>query len=151
MLPELPGTALSDTEMMAHFGLTDDEVNYIEKYFEPRCNKSAKRTKKIVKNKKRTAEFGEVFTPPELISKMLDRLPQRLFTENASFIDPFCGNGNFLVEIMKRKIAMGVSPQKAMNKTCGVDINKDNLVEAKKRMNKFGVSKPPFWCEDMLK
>ena len=151
MLPELPGTALSDTEMMAHFGLTDDEVNYIEKYFEPRCSKSAKRIKKIVKSKKRTAEFGEVFTPPELISKMLDGLPNRLFTENASFIDPFCGNGNFLVEIMKRKIAMGVVPQNAMDKTYGIDISKDNLVESKERMKKFGVLCHTLWCEDMLR
>ena len=151
MLPELPGTALSDTEMMAHFGLTDDEVNYIEKYFAPRCSKAAKRTKKIVKSKKRTAEFGEVFTPPELISKMLDGLPNRLFTEYASFIDPFCGNGNFLVEIMKRKIAMGVAPQNAMDKTYGIDISKDNLVESKERMKKFGVLCHTLWCEDMLR
>jgi hypothetical protein len=151
MLPELPATALSDIEMMSYFGLTDDEINHIEKYFEPRCSKSAKRTKKIVKSKKRTAEFGEVFTPPALISKMLEGLPQRLFTENASFIDPFCGNGNFLVEIMERKIAMGVPPQKAMDKTYGVDISRDNLVEAKKRMHKFAAKCGTLWCEDMLK
>ena len=150
MLPELPAIALSDTEMMAHFSLMDDEVNYIEKYFEPRGRKPVKKTKKIIKSKKRSAEFGEVFTPPELISKMLDGLPKRLFAENASFIDPFCGNGNFLVEVMKKKIAMGVKSQRAMDKTYGVDISKDNLLEAKERMKKFGVLCCTLWCEDML-
>ena len=81
---------------------------------------------------------------------MLDGLPKRLFAENASFIDPFCGNGNFLVEVMKKKIAMGVKSQRAMDKTYGVDISKDNLVEAKERMKKFGVLCCTLWCEDML-
>ena len=57
----------------------------------------------------------------------------------------------FLVEIMKRKIAMGVVPQNAMDKTYGIDISKDNLVESKERMKKFGVLCHTLWCEDMLR
>ena len=45
----------------------------------------------------------EVFTPPEIANKMLDMLPQELFSDkNAAFLDPACKSGVFLREIPKR-------------------------------------------------
>ena len=45
----------------------------------------------------------EVFTPPEIANKMLDMLPQKLFSDkNTSFLDPACKSGVFLREIAKR-------------------------------------------------
>ncbi|MBF0751928.1 MULTISPECIES: Eco57I restriction-modification methylase domain-containing protein [unclassified Pasteurella] len=47
----------------------------------------------------------EVFTPPELVNQMLDRLPEHLWTNpNAKFLDPVCKSGVFLREIAKRLI-----------------------------------------------
>lgn len=47
----------------------------------------------------------EVFTPPELANKMLDLLPQELFSDpNTTFLDPACKSGIFLREIAKRLI-----------------------------------------------
>ena len=47
----------------------------------------------------------EVFTPPEIANKMLDMLPQKLFSDkNATFLDPACKSGVFLREIAKRLI-----------------------------------------------
>lgn len=47
----------------------------------------------------------EVFTPPEIANKMLDTLPQELFTrKDTKFLDPFCKSGVFLREIVKRLI-----------------------------------------------
>ncbi|MCL2813333.1 MAG: Eco57I restriction-modification methylase domain-containing protein [Oscillospiraceae bacterium] len=45
----------------------------------------------------------EVFTPPDIVNKMLDMLPQELFIDkNATFLDPACKSGVFLREIAKR-------------------------------------------------
>lgn len=47
----------------------------------------------------------EVFTPPEMVNQMLDRLPEDLWTNpNAKFLDPVCKSGVFLREIAKRLI-----------------------------------------------
>lgn len=47
----------------------------------------------------------EVFTPPEIANKMLDMLPQELFSDpNTTFLDPACKSGVFLREIAKRLI-----------------------------------------------
>ena len=48
----------------------------------------------------------EVFTPPDVVNKMLDMLPQELFSDrNTTFLDPACKSGVFLREIAKRLIA----------------------------------------------
>lgn len=53
----------------------------------------------------------EVFTPPEIVNKMLDLLPQELFRNpDTTFLDPSCKSGVFLREIAKRLI-VGLEPQ----------------------------------------
>lgn len=47
----------------------------------------------------------EVFTPPNIVNQMLDRLPESLWCDpNAKFLDPVCKSGVFLREIAKRLI-----------------------------------------------
>lgn len=53
----------------------------------------------------------EVFTPPDIVNQMLDRLPERLWSDpNAKFLDPVSKSGVFLREIAKRLIK-GLEPQ----------------------------------------
>lgn len=53
----------------------------------------------------------EVFTPPEVVNRMLDMLPQELFRNpDTTFLDPACKTGVFLREIAKRLI-VGLEPQ----------------------------------------
>ena len=53
----------------------------------------------------------EVFTPPDVVNKMLDMLPQELFCNpDTTFLDPACKTGVFLREIAKRLIT-GLEPQ----------------------------------------
>jgi site-specific DNA-methyltransferase (adenine-specific) len=48
----------------------------------------------------------EVFTPPEIVNRMLDMLPQELFSDKSvTFLDPACKSGVFLREIAKRLLA----------------------------------------------
>ena len=52
----------------------------------------------------------EVFTPPEIVNRMLDMLPQELFSDpNTKFLDPACKTGVFLREIAKR-LLIGLEP-----------------------------------------
>ena len=53
----------------------------------------------------------EVFTPPDIVNRMLDKLPQELFSSpDTTFLDPACKTGVFLREIAKRLIK-GLEPQ----------------------------------------
>jgi hypothetical protein len=92
-------------------------------------------TQKLIKSKARVKELGEVFTPPELVNEMLDRLPPELWTDpTKTYIDPACGTGNFLVEVVRRKIEAGSTPLQALETTYGIDIMEDNVQECRQRL-----------------
>lgn len=59
----------------------------------------------LVKSKQRVADHGEVFTPPWLVEAMLDLVKGETERIDARFLEPACGSGNFLVSILKRKLA----------------------------------------------
>lgn len=63
---------------------------------------------KIIKNKNRVQNHGEVFTPKRIVRKMLDLPRVREACQNltSTFLEPAAGEGIFLVEILKRKINM---------------------------------------------
>ncbi|WMT58175.1 DNA methyltransferase [Truepera radiovictrix] len=60
---------------------------------------------KLVKSKQRVADHGEVFTPPWLVAAMLDLVKGETERIDARFLEPACGSGNFLVEVLRRKLA----------------------------------------------
>ena len=95
----------------------------------------------IVKNKekrsKRQKQTAEVFTPIPLVNDMLNKLPKEVWEENKTFLDPACGNGNFLVEILKRKLAQGHDSLKALKTIYGLDIMQDNIQECRYRLLKI--------------
>ena len=57
------------------------------------------------KSKKRIADHGEVFTPPWMVEAMLDLVKDETERIDARFLEPACGSGNFLVQVLKRKLA----------------------------------------------
>ena len=88
-----------------------------------------------MRTKKRSDAHGEVFTPPWLVNQMLDELDHSSFNApGKTFIDPACGNGNFLVEVIRRKIESGTAPYPALMTTYGVDIMPDNIDECRERL-----------------
>ena len=88
----------------------------------------------LTKSKARVKELGEVFTPAVLVSEMLDKLPPDCWLPEKTFLEPSCGTGNFLVQILQRKIDAGATPLQALSTLYGVDIMKDNVVESRKRL-----------------
>jgi len=59
----------------------------------------------LIKSKKRVADHGEVFTPPWMVEAMLDLTKGEAERVDARFLEPACGSGNFLVHILRRKLA----------------------------------------------
>lgn len=59
----------------------------------------------LSKSKERIADHGEVFTPTWLVEAMLDLVKEETERIDSRFLEPACGSGNFLVEILQRKLA----------------------------------------------
>ncbi len=59
----------------------------------------------LVKSKQRVADHGEVFTPAWMVEAMLDLVKGETERIDSRFLEPACGNGNFLVPILRRKLA----------------------------------------------
>lgn len=62
---------------------------------------------RLVKSSERVRDLGEVFTPSSTVQEILDLLPKKIWSvhPSAKFLEPACGDGNFLVEILCRKLA----------------------------------------------
>jgi 2-polyprenyl-3-methyl-5-hydroxy-6-metoxy-1,4-benzoquinol methylase len=88
----------------------------------------------LIKSKKRVKDLGEVFTPPFLVDDMLNALPPDAWEPGKTFLEPSCGNGNFLVEVARRKVLAGASPMDALRTIYAIDIMEDNVVEARQRV-----------------
>jgi len=82
----------------------------------------------IARDTLRVKATGEVFTPTPLVQEMLDRLPTELFTNpEKNFLDPTCGDGQFLSEVLIRKIENGMDFETALSTIYGVDLMQDNV------------------------
>ena len=89
----------------------------------------------IERDKARTKATGEVFTPTPLVQEILDQLPQEIFTDTAkTFLDPSCGDGQFLAEVLARKMEAGSTFEQALSTIYGVDIMPDNVALCRARL-----------------
>lgn len=94
-----------------------------------------------IKNKKRVKDRGEVFTAKREVNAMLDMVKEESYRIDSRFLEPACGNGNFLVEILRRKLQTAdkaddweAASLKALDNIYGIDIMRDNVEESRKRM-----------------
>ena len=91
----------------------------------------------VERDKTRVKATGEVFTPTELVQEMLDRLPHDLFSNpTKTVIDNSCGDGQFLSEVLIRKLGCSINFETALSTIYGVDIMADNIREARIRLIK---------------
>lgn len=98
------------------------------------------------KSKERVREHGEVFTAEREVKAMCDLVKDETERIDSRFLEPACGDGNFLAEILKRKLAVvrkkyGKSPLDyeknsllAASSIYGVDILQDNVTACRARM-----------------
>ena len=59
----------------------------------------------LTKSKQRVADHGEVFTPAWMVEAMLDLVKAETERIDSRFLEPACGDGNFLVQVLRRKLA----------------------------------------------
>lgn len=102
---------------------------------------------KIIKSKKRVKENAEVFTPNHIVNDMLNLIPEVEYKNPLSkWFEPSCGNGNFLIEIIKRKLSyydtnnkdsQEIYCLKILSNIYAVELMQDNIDEAIERILKF--------------
>ena len=75
-----------------------------------------------IKGKERVENFGEVNTSAKEIDGILDMLVNEVNRVDSKFYEPACGDGNFLTEILKRKIVENF--QSIINKNFNILVSK---------------------------
>ena len=102
---------------------------------------------KLIKSKQRVKDFAEVFTPKHIVKDMCDLIPEEMWQSvDATFLEPACGTGNFLVEILERKFKLCENWEdglRALKSVYGVDIQQDNVEEAKGRLFEMYIKRFP--------
>ena len=91
-----------------------------------------------IRSKERVSENGEVFTPDHIVHKMNDLIPIEAWKDPSYiFLEPTAGNGQFLVQIVQKRIYNGLSIEDACNTLFGMDIMKDNIIQCQQRLIKI--------------
>lgn len=102
----------------------------------------------LVKSRERVKSYGEVFTPRDMVDRMLDLVAEELETGpdfvDKTFLEPAAGDGNFLVAILQRKLRSieqrmepTLWPQEslfALASIYGIELLEDNHADAKVAM-----------------
>src|SRR5713226_8572167 len=100
----------------------------------------------LIKSKRRVADHGEVFTPNWLVENMLDLVKGESERIDSRFLEPACGSGNFLVPVLKRKLAAVEAKYSksdfekrqfallAVMCTYGIELLADNITECRANM-----------------
>ena len=89
----------------------------------------------IERDKDRIKGSGEVFTPTPLVQEILNQIPIEQFQDpSKTFLDPSCGDGQFLSEVLIKKMENGSTFKQALSTIYGVDIMPDNVALCKDRL-----------------
>ncbi|OBP43271.1 hypothetical protein AWR41_01040 [Riemerella anatipestifer] len=98
-----------------------------------------------VKSRQRVADHGEVFTNEREVKAMLDLVKDQCERLEATFLEPACGSGNFLIEILERKLQLLDKNKRqaetynknliiAVSSIYGVELLEDNAQECRDRL-----------------
>lgn len=101
---------------------------------------------RLIKSRERVRGYGEVFTPAWLVRKMCDVVGDACRDPEARFLEPACGDGNFLVEILRRKLETVRARYRkkrsryeavafvAMASLYGIELLEDNVARCRERL-----------------
>ena len=101
---------------------------------------------KQLKSRERVVNHGEVFTAEREVKAMCDLVSNECVRIDSRFLEPACGDGNFLAEVLRRKLNVVTVTRKrsiydwerysllALGSLYGIDILEDNCIECRKRL-----------------
>jgi hypothetical protein len=104
-----------------------------------------KQQKQVI-SRDRVANHGEVYTAQREVNAMLDLVRQETERIESRFLEPACGNGNFLIEVLRRKLCVVENRYKdsqleyewyavlAVSSLYGIDILEDNVIACRNRL-----------------
>ena len=90
--------------------------------------------------KERIQKFGEVFTPQWMVEKMCDELPANAFDPGKTFLEPACGDGVFVCEVLRRKFRRCRKRSDysvALASVYAMDIQQQNVTDTIKNVTKL--------------
>ena len=102
-----------------------------------------------IRSKQRVRDHGEVFTPDFIVNDMLDLVKNETRNLYSRFLEPACGDGNFLIEVLRRKLEEVARVYKksqfdfekyslmAVSSIYGVELLEDNVKVAQERLYNF--------------
>ena len=101
---------------------------------------------KQIKSRNRVIEHGEVFTSEREVNSMLDLVYNETQNIESRFLEPACGDGNFLIKILERKLSVVERKYKksqsdfekwsfiAISSLYGIDLLEDNIIDCRNRL-----------------
>jgi SAM-dependent methyltransferase len=122
-----------------------------------------KRADEQIKTRDRVRDLAEVYTAKEQVDAMLDLVASECRHLDTTFLEPACGNGNFLAEILRRKIQRIHKPKggeagleqfehrtlRAVASIYGVDIDPENVKESRERMHSIVIEHHSYKANSM--
>ncbi|MBQ3565351.1 MAG: SAM-dependent DNA methyltransferase [Alphaproteobacteria bacterium] len=125
-------------------------------------------------SKYRVCNYGEVMTARREVEAMLDLVKDEASCVSSRFLEPSCGNGNFLVAILERKLKTVIDNYKkkdvdlayfeaqlllALSSIYGIDILQDNIDVSRNRMLDIAIEAylkalnqiPKLWFQDTMR
>lgn len=118
-----------------------------ESVTEANVSKSSTKQNSLTKSKERVSNFGEVFTPEWMVKKMLDQVKETSERVDAKVLEPSCGEGAFLIELLRRKLGTvkssypAESPDRAyyglfaLMNLYGIELLEDNLEKCRENLH----------------
>lgn len=118
---------------------------------------------KQVISRERVANHGEVYTAQREVNAMLDLVKQETERIESRFLEPACGDGNFLIEVLRRKLSVVENRYKksqleyeryavlAASSLYGIDILEDNVIKCRNRLYDLFLEKYTSLYKDQIK
>jgi hypothetical protein len=116
-----------------------------------------------IKTRDRVRDLAEVYTAKEQVDAMLDLVASECRHLDTAFLEPACGNGNFLAEILRRKIQRIHKPKggeagleqfehrtlRAVASIYGIDIDAENIKESRERLHSIIIEHHSYKANSM--
>jgi len=88
-----------------------------------------------IRNRDRVRDLCEVFTPTNIVNEMHNLIPDSIWSDPSMiYIEPACGNGQFLVEAIRMKLENGLTHREACTTVIGIDISQINIDDCHTRI-----------------